>query len=231
MVALFVILMIITFLVVDVIVQKVQMKKSLQSVPELQGVTPQINVARRNDFALPKGIFFHKGHTWANILFTGKVKVGVDDFVQKVMGNIDGIELPALGSQVKQGETLLTLKQGNRTMTLASPIEGTVTALNEESLTNPNLLKTDCYKEGWLVLVTPTNLLKSLSSLTIAEGAIGWLNAEVKRFRDFLAGSRIAGLQGQLVGQALQDGGLPADGVLAQLDDQTWQQFQQEFLK
>ncbi len=40
-------------------------------------------------FALPGGLFFHRGHTWVNLLFSGQVKVGVDDFLQRLLGHID----------------------------------------------------------------------------------------------------------------------------------------------
>ena len=56
---------------------------------------------------LPKGLYFDKTHTWAFMEQNGVVKVGIDDFLQHITGNITRIRLKNEGDQVKKGEEIL----------------------------------------------------------------------------------------------------------------------------
>ncbi|MGD0263776.1 MAG: hypothetical protein ABSD47_02330, partial [Candidatus Methylomirabilota bacterium] len=86
MVAILVVFTIILFIAADLVVQWVRARRAkpaLASSPKAAGVTdllvPSLQLER---FSLPGGLFFYRGHTWANLLFSGQVKVGVDDFIQ-----------------------------------------------------------------------------------------------------------------------------------------------------
>lgn len=54
----------------------------------------------------------HPGHSWALVSSSGEVTVGVDDFTQKVVGGLSRMQLPAVGSIVKQGEVYASLERG-----------------------------------------------------------------------------------------------------------------------
>jgi glycine cleavage system H lipoate-binding protein len=180
-------------------------------------------------FALPGGLFFHRGHTWVNLLFSGQVKVGADDFLQRLLGHLDAISLPPVGAQVKQGQPLATFRQGGRTATLASPLDGVVCAVNGELVKAPGLLRRDPYTRGWLVALRPTGLAADLSRLTVGESALAWLRTEITRLQEFLR-TTLTLKQDALVGVTAADGGLMADGLLEHLDDETWAEFQSKFL-
>ena len=47
-----------------------------------------------NGFILPEEIYYHQGHSWAVPEGKNVVKVGIDDFAQKLVGKIDAIQLP-----------------------------------------------------------------------------------------------------------------------------------------
>ena len=53
---------------------------------------------------LPGGLFVHGGHTWAKIDSSGAVQVGLDGFVQRILGRVDRFDLPPAGATVRQGE-------------------------------------------------------------------------------------------------------------------------------
>ena len=64
-------------------------------------------------FHLPlEGMYFHQGHSWAKPEGDNVVRVGIDDFAQKLVGKIDAIKLPQVGSQVSQGEKAWSLQVG-----------------------------------------------------------------------------------------------------------------------
>lgn len=184
---------------------------------------------KEEHFVLPAGLFFHRGHTWVNLLYSGQVKVGVDDFFQRVIGRLDGIALPTVGTELKEGQPFATIRQDGRTTSLMAPMDGVVCAVNGDLTRAPQLLKRDPYTRGWLVAVRPADLGQSLPRLLIGTTAEAWLRGEVMKLQKFLVGILTA--QGdRLVGATAADGGLHVDGLLERLDDEAWKQFQREFV-
>jgi glycine cleavage system H lipoate-binding protein len=179
-------------------------------------------------FHLPGGLFFHQGHTWANVLFSGHVKVGVDDFLQRLVGRIDDIRLPPMGTAVREGMPLVTIRQAGRTATLPAPVDGVVCAVNAELMRSPDLVKRDPYTRGWLVALQPTNLAANLSRLKVGAEALAWLKAEVARFQKFVSGI-LTEHQDAVVGMTAVDGGLHVDGLLEHLNDEAWRRFTRDF--
>jgi glycine cleavage system H lipoate-binding protein len=180
-------------------------------------------------FSLPGGLFFHRGHTWANLLYSGQVKVGLDDFLQRLLGRIDDIALPPVGATVKEGEPFVTIRQGGRTATLRAPIGGEVCAVNGELAKNLTLLRRDPYTRGWFVALRPTALAADLSRMNVGEDAGGWLRGEVSRFQKFLS-DVLRAEHHSLVGLTAADGGVHVDCLLEHVDEDTWRRFQKEFL-
>lgn len=231
MVAILVVCTIILFIATDLVVQWVRVRRAGPATqPVGAGVTdllvPSLQPER---FTLPGGVFFHRGHTWVNLLFSGQVKVGVDDFVQRLLGRVDAITLPPVGVEVKQGQPFVAIRQGGRTAMLTAPVDGVVCAVNGELAKAPGLLKRDPYTRGWLVALRPTNLTANLSRLTVGEGALLWLKGELARLQEFLH-ITLTLKRDALVGATAADGGLVADGLLEHLDNDTWGEFQSKFL-
>lgn len=190
------------------------------------GVAVPLASLHPRQFALPAGIFFHPSHTWLGLLPSGQVKVGLDDFLRRLLGRIDAVALPRVGAVLARGGPLAGLKQGGRALGLRSPVDGTVAAANPLWEGDPHRASRDPYGEGWMVKVVPTNLAHNLQGLKIGEPAVWWLQEEVRRFRDFAA--RFIAPDPEL-GPRLADGGLPLEGVLERLDDATWSRFERGF--
>ena len=240
MVAIFVVLTILIFLTVDRFVLRAQRKRlaagevvrgvGLIPIPIDENLLPRRShyPLHEKGFSLPHGLFFDLGHTWVRVRPSGEVRIGVDDFAQALIGRIDGVETPAVGREVKRGTTILKLRQGNRSAGFGSPVDGIVTAVNESLLRSAEPLKRNPYQQNWLVTVKPTGLSANLKHFLIAEDAVQWLRGELRRFRDFISG---AAPQVAVVGETLQDGGQPVDGLLERMGDEVWEKFQKEFLR
>jgi glycine cleavage system H lipoate-binding protein len=57
-------------------------------------------------FRIPQGYYLHSGHTWIKVEESSTVRVGIDEFAQRLLGPFDRIEAPLLGKEVKQGKVL-----------------------------------------------------------------------------------------------------------------------------
>jgi glycine cleavage system H protein len=216
------------FLVTDIILRRVQAKKALATAESSAEFAPGIPFGlKAEDMALPAGLFFHQGHTWAGIDTSGSIKIGLDDFIQKVLGRIDSVKSIKVGDAVEQGEKLFTIQQGERKAEFNSPVEGVISSVNEEVIKNPNLLKEKPYENGWIYSIKPTNLQDDIKTLTIATEAKNWLKYEVQRFKDFIAEQFV---QDKMLGKTMADGGLPVEGVMEHMDDFSWMKLQEDFL-
>lgn len=214
MVALLVVLTVVLLIGIEFLRARGEEREAEEPAPA--DVRPALPAPAR--FAVPGGVFLHKGHTWAHLELEGAARVGIDGFARGVLGRIDGIALPVLGAKVTQGEKLLSAFQGDRRVDFVSPLDGYVRAVNGA--------------EGgaaeWLVSIEPSNLPQNLIRLRIASGAARWLDAEVRRFAEFAA-LRAPTLCG--VGATMPDGGAVVEGIFEELDDESREAFEKGFLR
>lgn len=224
MVALFVLASILLFVLVDLLVQRAQRRKEA-----LAPKPVRIPVADR--FLIPRGFFLSRGHSWIELLSSGNARMGIDDFVQKLVGKIDGVRVAPVQSQISKGDPLFTISREGRTLSIPSPLSGKIMEVNAELLRQPAALNTDPYVSGWGVIIEPSSLANELRLFSIAESAASWLRKEVTRFRNFIKDSASRMAAGPLpAGVTLLDGGTPVAGVLRMTDEKTWNEFQHEFL-
>jgi len=92
-------------------------------------------------------------HTWAISESPNLVRVGMDDFASKLTGALESITLPQRGQWIRQGQKLCTIHRDGCAVDMVSPIEGTVSDINEAVAKNPTLALGDPYGEGWLLTV------------------------------------------------------------------------------
>ncbi len=182
-----------------------------------------------NSVIVPKGLYFDKTHTWAFMEKDGTVKVGIDDFLQHITGSLSRIGMKPAGVKIKKGDPLLTIIQKGKHLTIYSPLSGTITAYNKNLITNSSALNTAPYADGWVYMIEPTNWLRDIQFLSMAEKYRAWLRDEFSRLKDFFA-TAINDNSPQYAHIALQDGGAMKDNILADLGPEVWEDFQTKFI-
>jgi glycine cleavage system H protein len=148
-------------------------------------VTPSVGESdSRHEINVPAGVFVSSGHSWARLLLNGMVRVGIDDFTHKTIGRIDSVELPGKGRMVAKGDPLFSLLQGNRSLSVPSPVSGRVAGVNVELLDHPELIKLKPYELGWFCRIEPSKLNEDLKELKVGEDAVSWYREEVDRYTE-----------------------------------------------
>ena len=204
----------------DLVVQTLQARsRQKKTIP----ATPVHADALQWDLHHPDGVFLSQGHAWASLEPNGSMRVGMDDFARQMVGAIDTMDLPKVGTKVRAGEPLVRLYKGASLANLVAPVDGEVTDVHTGLALNTAPARRDPYGEGWMVLLKPESLSRDLSRLTVAEEASSFLGKEVERFRGFLSSYAPA------LAQAA-DGGKPLPGLAAELGPQAWDRFRREFL-
>jgi glycine cleavage system H lipoate-binding protein len=172
-------------------------------------------------FDMAEEFYYHEGHTWAKPEYGGRVRVGLDDFAQRLLGRLSSIELPNIGHEVKQGEVGFQVRRNGRVAQILSPIDGIVSHINNELLNQPVLTNEFPYEKGWLFIVEPAKLRKNLKSLFYGEEASNYLSEErEKLFSLANEDLRIAA-----------DGGVSVDDIFGALEGGNWAKFVKTFLK
>lgn len=193
---------------------------------EIHPVRRAVDVLTAGLLRVPQGIFFGRNHTWAYLQKSGIARVGLDDFLLNVTGDITVNMLKEPGSTLKKGEVIATVGQNGRKLNINAPISGKLVETNAIS----EISTEDPYDVGWLCSIKPSRWKEESHLLLMADEATAWLNREVERFKDFLAGTLRTDAAGPAM-VALQDGGELRTNLLADLDNEVWSAFQKEFLE
>ena len=168
---------------------------------------------------LKRGLFVHPGHTWVEILRSGRVRVGVDEFACRALGGVDGVRLPSVGEQVQQGGPMVVLERGDQRLSLPAPVSGTVAQCQSAIAAEGQPA------HAWVCELQPARLGYELGQLRVADAAGQWMRQEIRRLAEW-----IGALPSPVPGVAHQDGGVPVDGFLAHLDPGACREFQGRFL-
>lgn len=204
--------------------------------------------AMRGWFAVPEDRVYHRGHTWAAPLGAlgasgppafggggldtvgsplewggreGIVRIGLDDFAQRLVGAPYGIEIPAVGGRLEEGEAGIRLRVGGRDVDLLSPVTGEVVSVNREVLRDPSRLCDDPYGDGWLCEVKVEKPRAAFANLLPAELARSWMES---------TNERLSNLMSAELGPVLQDGGVPVSGFARELSPDRWHEIAAELL-
>jgi len=172
-------------------------------------------------FKAPANLAYHPGHTWAMKESRQLVRVGLDDFAARVVGQIDQIDLPARGRWLRQGERGWTIGRGSHRFEMLSPIEGEVVEVNPEVLRDPSLAHQDPYGMGWLVAVQAPAVDGNMKNLLHGRLAQRWMEESVGTLHTRLSPGSEA---------RLQDGGHAIGDVLSLVPEFQWEKFVQEML-
>ena len=171
-------------------------------------------------FEVPEHYSFHPGHTWVRDEGRQNARVGIDAFAGNLFGQIDGVELAELNRWVRQGQKLCTVKRGDQSVDMLSPVEGVLVSVNHEVLKNPNLVTEDPYKNGWLCVIKAPELATNVKNLLQGPIVAAWMQNSI---------ARLGGMMQQLSPALAQDGGLPMKGLFFQVDASVREQVVKEF--
>jgi glycine cleavage system H protein len=135
------------------------------------------------------------------------------------MGKIDHIEVRGADRWVRQGQKLITLSSNGTSIDLLSPVEGVVTAVNNDVLQDPSLVTKDPYENGWIAMVKSPDLKVNQRNLIQGSMVAPWMQNNLARLNAMLAPSPALA----------QDGGHPISGLLPQLAPEVRQKVVKEF--
>jgi len=106
---------------------------------------------------LPGDLLFTSEHEWLRREDDGSVTIGITDHAQAALGDLVYVELPEVGQDVESGGDMAVVESVKAASDVYAPIDGTVTAVNEELADDPEKINADPYGDGWILRIQPAD--------------------------------------------------------------------------
>ncbi|MFD0751088.1 glycine cleavage system protein GcvH [Mucilaginibacter calamicampi] len=101
----------------------------------------------------PAELKYTKDHEWVRVEGTDAY-IGITEFAQRELGDIVYVDIPSVGKEVAAEEVFGTVEAVKTVSDLFMPLTGTVKEVNAALDSQPELVNSDPYGEGWMVKVS-----------------------------------------------------------------------------
>lgn len=104
----------------------------------------------------PENLRYTKEHEWVRMEGDEAV-VGITSFAQGELGDIVYVEIETVGQELEANAVFGTVEAVKTVSDLFLPLGGTITEVNPNLNSNPELVNSDPFGEGWMVKMKVKN--------------------------------------------------------------------------
>jgi glycine cleavage system H protein len=134
-------------------------------------------------YNVPEDLYYDENHFWVKV-DGDMLTIGMDDFAQKLAGDIVYVQLPDPGKKLKKGKKLAKVESGKWLGKLISPVNGVLEDVNDDLEINPGLINQDCYGEGWMYKVKANDVSELEELIHGADAIEKWILADVEKYKE-----------------------------------------------
>ncbi len=98
-------------------------------------------------------LLYSKDHEWVRVESDGVAVVGVTDYAAEQLGDVVYVDLPEVDGEISAGAEMGEIESTKSVSDLFSPIDGTVTEINDAVVDSPELVNSSPFEDGWLIKV------------------------------------------------------------------------------
>lgn len=113
----------------------------------------------------PENLVYTKDHEWMKI-DGNTATIGITEFAQSELGDIVYVDIDAVGKTLKAEEVFGTVEAVKTVSDLFLPVAGIITEVNPLLATQPDLVNSDPYGNGWMIKMTISNEMDVEGMLT-----------------------------------------------------------------
>lgn len=182
-----------------------------------------------SNLTIKECLFYHPGHTWVKVQRANEVRVGIDDFLGRMLGKVNAVVFPLSGRRVTRGEHLCSIIQEEGILDILSPISGYILSVNQTLKDHPDRIRRDPLGEGFLLTLKPKHLQRDHKHYFSGESASSWYQKEWER----LKGEAISALnpEQERLGITMQDGGIMLSDLKKIIGPDRYIRFVSSFLR
>jgi len=101
----------------------------------------------------PDDLKYNSEHTWLRVEGDNLGRVGITYYAQEQLKEVVFVELPDVGTGVVHMEPFGIIESAKATNDLYSPVSGVVAEVNHSLESEPNLVNSDPYGKGWMIVI------------------------------------------------------------------------------
>jgi len=105
----------------------------------------------------PNDLKYTKSHEWLRDNGDGTVTVGITDHAQELLGDVVYVEMPELETQLTVDENCGVIESVKAASDMYAPLDGEVTEINEALDSEPELINSAPFGEGWIFTMILAN--------------------------------------------------------------------------
>ncbi|TAK50172.1 MAG: glycine cleavage system protein H [Xanthobacteraceae bacterium] len=114
-------------------------------------------MARVNGHDYPEHFYYDLDHQiWYEALADGTVRAGMTPVAVALAGDILVFTPKRIGRAFEKNRSFATLEGGKWVGSARAAFDGTVIASNDELVARPQLLSSDAFGDGWMLIVKPS---------------------------------------------------------------------------
>jgi glycine cleavage system H protein len=98
---------------------------------------------------IPEDLKYSSDHEWVRVIGS-TVRIGITDYAQDALGDVVFVQAPEVGATVAVGSSFSEVESTKSVSDIYAPVGGRVVIVNERLSTEPELVNSDPYGEGWI---------------------------------------------------------------------------------
>ncbi len=106
----------------------------------------------------PADLKYTKSHEWVRDNGDGTVTVGITDHAQSLLGDVVYVELPEVENGYTAEESCGVIESVKAASDMYCPVAGEVTEVNEALDSEPELINSAPFGEGWIFTIKPGSM-------------------------------------------------------------------------
>ena len=105
---------------------------------------------------IPNDLHYTIEHEWVR-LKNNRATIGITDFAQGQLGDVVFVELPVEGAELAKESTFGVVESVKTVSDIYAPVTGKVVAVNKNLESQPELVNSDPYGQGWMIEIEFSN--------------------------------------------------------------------------
>ena len=101
---------------------------------------------------VPDDLFYTESHEWVRVE-GDRARVGITDHAQAELTDVVYVELPKVGTQLEARGNAAVVESVKAASDIYAPVKGEVVEANDALSSNPALVNTDPFGEGWIFVL------------------------------------------------------------------------------
>jgi len=133
-------------------------------------------------YRMPEDLYYEENHYWVRVDGDAFV-MGMDDFAQKLAGQIVFVQLPFEGKKLQKGKKFAQVESGKWLGKILAPVDGEIIESNAELENTPTLINEDCYDKGGRFRIRPDDVNQVKDLIHGPEAVTQWLAADIAKYK------------------------------------------------